>query len=494
MKKAHLAYDFGADSGRAMLATLEDGRLHLEEVHRFGHAPQRLPSGLHWDIQTLWTQVVAGLARAGEVARDRGLAIASLGVDTWGADCGYLGASGQLLGLPYSHRDERNIHAFEATLERHGRRKLYEATGIQFLPINTLYQVVAQHDAEPEMLQIADKMLFMPDLLHYFLTGEAVVESTIASTSQMTEPRTGQWAKDLLADLGLPTQMLGPIVPSGTRLGPLREGVADDAGVDANTPVVVPASHDTASAVAAVPGRSDEAWCFLSSGTWSLMGVELSEPCMTEAAMEVPFTNEGGVQGTVRFLKNIGGLWLVQECRRRFEQQGSSYDYADLTRLAGEAEPFRTLVNPDHPPFLTPGSMPEKIAEFARKTDQPVPEDVGQFIRCCLESLALTYRHTLLRLEHVLGRRFEPLYIVGGGGKNTLLNQMAADAIGRPVIVGLAEATAAGNALVQAMGGGDVGGLDEIRDIVRASFGSTAYEPKDTAAWDTAYERYLQLL
>ena len=494
MKKAYLAVDLGAESGRTIVGVLDGERLTLHETHRFAHLPRQLPSGLHWDLTGLWGQIIEGCRRSFAWSRDSGVRIESIGVDTWGVDWGLIGKSGELLLLPHCYRDPSHLAAFDKTIKSVGKELLWSATGIQFMWLNTLYQVVARNESEPQVLRLADKFLFMPDLLHYFLTGRAVVESSIASTSQMTDARTGEWATAMLENLGLPTQMLGDIVPPGTVLGPLRKEVAQEIGADGEVRVIAPATHDTASAVAAVPAEPSTKWAYLSSGTWSLMGAEIDRPCMCDAARDVPFTNEGGVSNTIRFLKNISGLWLVQECRRDFEKHGHSYGYAQLTAMAQAAEPFRTLVDTDHAPFVSPGEMPAKIAAFARKTSQPEPHDPGQFIRCCLESLALTYRRTLIRLQEVLGRSFEVLHIVGGGSKNTLLNQMTADATHTRVVAGPDEATAAGNVLVQAMGAGDVKDLPHIRQIVRNSFAPLSYSPNDTAAWDRAYERFVGAL
>ena len=492
--RAYVAIDLGAESGRAIVGVLEDDKLTLHELHRFLHLPRRLPSGLHWDLTGLWANILEGLRKSVEWAKTNGVELSSVGVDTWGVDYGFIGRSGQLLTLPFAYRDERNGPAFDRAIKAVGKPYLYEQTGIQFMPFNTLIQVLAHHAAEPVIVAQAHRLLMMPDLLHYFLSGEAVVESTIASTSQMIDPRNGRWNESLMTRLGLPTQMLGPIVPAGTVIGKTLPHVTAEIGSGKPLRVITPAAHDTASAVAAVPVAPDgKSWAFISSGTWSLMGAEIDKPCLTDAAREVPFTNEGGIGGTIRFLKNIAGLWLVQETRRHYEKHGTAYDYVALTDMAAKAAPFRTLVNPDHPPFLAPGEMPIKIADFAKATHQPVPTEPGQVVRTCLESLALTYRHTLSKLEEVLARRFDVLHIVGGGGRNALLSQMTADAIGRRVIVGPYEATAAGNILVQAMGAGDVKDLAHIRRIVTRSFEPVTYEPRNTAAWDVAYTRYLTL-
>lgn len=493
-QRAYLAFDLGAESGRAILGVLEGGKLSLHETHRFANATHQLPDGLHWNTLGLWAELVEGLRASAERCRENGWELASLGVDTWGVDFGLIGKSGGLLGLPFAYRDPRNHAVADQVIERVGVERLYSATGIQVMPINTLFQLVAIQQAEPGLLDQAEHLLFTPDLMHYFFTGQPMHESTIASTSQMIDPRTGSWAKTLLDELDIPTRMLGTVERAGSSVGEVRQELLDQAGLSGPLRAIAPASHDTASAVAAVPAEPDTRWAYLSSGTWSLMGVELDQPIVDERARGPMFTNEGGVDKTIRFLKNIAGLWLVQEVRRAHAGQGESYDYDRLTHLAGEAEAFRTLLDPEHAPFMTPGDMPRKIVAFAEKTNQPRPESIGQFVRACLETLALTYRRTMENLEEVLGHELDVLHVVGGGGRNELLNQMTADAIGKPVIVGPYEATAAGNALVQAMGTGDLKDLAEIRQTVRNSFQPKRFDPGDRGPWDEAYQRYLAVL
>ena len=491
-QKGYLAFDLGAESGRAMVGLIEGGKLTLHEVHRFNHEPVHLPSGMHWNITGIWQGIVDGLREAVQWSQTHGVTIASAGVDTWGVDFGLLGASGELLGIPHNHRDPRHGEAFEKTVNALGPERLYDATGIQLMPINSLYQLVAIRDIEPAQLESAAHLLFTPDLLHYWLTGEKRIESSIASTSQMIDPRTGKWHAELLKQLNLPSHMLSEPVSAGSTIGHVRADVSELTGAPSDLPIIAPAAHDTASAVAAVPAKGDVEWAYLSSGTWSLMGAEVPEPVLSEAARESSFTNEGGVGG-IRFLKNISGLWLVQQTRRYFASQGQDCDYGELMHLAEQAEPFRTLVDPDHPPFMAPGYMPRKIADYAKATGQPEPQDVGQFVRCCLESLALKYRQTLDGLEEVLGKQFDVLHVVGGGGKNELLNQMTADAIQRRVVVGPYEATATGNVMVQAMGAGDVADQAEIRRIVAASVETSPYEPKQPEQWQQAYDRFADL-
>jgi len=490
-----LAFDLGAESGRAMLGQFDGERIELSEIHRFANGPVSLPSGLHWDVLRLWTGVERGLALA---AREHGADLAGVGLDTWGVDFGLLDRNGALISNPHHYRDNRTDGMVEEACRRVSREEIFEQTGLQFMQINSLYQLLSMVVSGSPVLDIAETFLMMPDLFNYWLTGRKACEFTIASTSQCYDPRLsppsqggvrGGWAKPLLNKLGIPTHIFPAIVPPGTVLGDLLPAVAEEAGVD-HVPVIAPGGHDTALAVAAVPAeRSD--FVYISSGTWSLMGVELPEPVINEQSLAYDFTNEGGVERTVRFLKNIVGLWLVQECRRTWARQGEDLSYDDLTQMAAQAEPLRSIVAPSHGEFLKPGDMPARIQGFCQQTGQPVPESKGAIIRCALESLALTYRWVLERLEAILGRRLEPIHIVGGGTKNRLLNQFTADATGRPVVTGPVEATAAGNVMMQAMALGHVGSLEEGRQIVRNSFDVTAYEPSGGSNWDEAYDRFL---
>jgi rhamnulokinase len=494
MSRAYIAIDLGAESGRVIVGVLADGRLRLEELHRFAHEPVWLPTGLHWDVSGIWREIVRGLRQAANWASQNKVELLSVGVDAWGVDWALVDAAGELVGLPHAYRDPRNPAAYEAVVGRLGAERIYQTTGIQFMALNTLYSLYAHLQADPGALMAAARLLFMPDLFHYWLSGSMVIEATVASTSQMVDCHTGDWARDMLGELGLPAKILGPISPPGTVVGTLRPALAQETGLPAGLRVIAPAAHDTGSAVAAVPAVDGTNWCYLSSGTWSLLGAELAEPCVSAAAQEAVFTNELGVCGTTRFLKNIPGLWLVQESRRDLARQGQEFDYAELTRLAADAEPFRTLVNPGYSAFQTPGDMLRKIAEFARATGQPEPESPGQFVRCCLESLALAYRDKLATLEAILGRRFDVMHVVGGGGKNGLLCQMTADATGRRVVAGPYEATAMGNALVQALALGDVVDLSELRQIVARSVELTTYQPRHAESWLAAYERFVGLL
>ncbi|HEX3601109.1 MAG TPA: FGGY-family carbohydrate kinase, partial [Lacipirellulaceae bacterium] len=370
---------------------------------------------------------------------------------------------------------------------------IYETTGIQFMSLNSLYSLYAHKKTDPGAFAVAESLVFMPDLFHYWLSGERTIEATIASTSQMIDCHSGDWAGDMLDELSLPTNILGTTTPPATVIGTLRPKLAEETGLPATLRIVAPASHDTASAVAAVPAVQGTSWCYLSSGTWSLLGAEISKPCVSAEAQAASFTNELGVNGTFRFLKNIAGLWLVQECRRDLARQGNEFDYVALTNLANEATPLRTIIDPVHAEFHTPSKMLQKIGAFARATQQPVPSSPGEFVRCALESLALAYRDKLHTLESILGQRFDVLHIVGGGGKNTLLSQMTADATGRQVVVGPYEATAMGNALVQAMALGQIRDLWHLRQIVATSSELTVFMPVDGNDWDRAAERFANL-
>jgi sugar (pentulose or hexulose) kinase len=490
-----LAFDLGAESGRAVLGSLDSGKLTLAEKHRFLNPTGRINGHLHWNLLAQWEELKTGLRKAAfEQHADHKdpVPLHGIGVDAWGVDFGLLGKSGELLGSPFHYRDSRTDGMFERAFARVPREQVFEATGIQFMEINSLFQLLAMKESGSALLGCADTLLFMPDLFNYLFTGERKVEFSIASTSQMYDPRKKAWATDLLEKLGLPTRILPEIVPSGTVIGPLREDVAKECGVGA-IPVIAPATHDTASAVAAVPATGTD-WCYISSGTWSLMGVELPEPIINEKSLRYNYTNEGGVGGTIRFLKNIMGLWLVQECRRQWQREGHDHSYGELAQMANRAKPLAALIDPDYKPFLSPGDMPRKIEEFCKKTGQRPPNARGEFVRACLDSLALTYRKTLEGLEDVLGRKAGAIHIVGGGCQNELLNQMTADACNRPVLAGPVEATAIGNILVQAMATGDVKSLADARAIVRQSFDVKRYEPRQTKPWDEAYAKYRQML
>ncbi|MBI4877403.1 MAG: rhamnulokinase [Acidobacteria bacterium] len=478
--KHFLAIDLGAESGRAMLGTLAGGKLALEELHRFPNTPVRVPAGLYWDTFRLFHEILQGLGVAG---RERKLKLDGIGIDTWGVDFGLVGADGALVDNPRHYRDARNNRMMERAFAIVPKPEIFAHTGLQFMQFNTLYPLLATKLNAPHVLSVADRLLFMPDLFNYWLTGVARSELTIASTSQFYNPAKKRWATELLEKFGLPTSVLAEIVQPGTLLGPVRPEVAEAAGIG-DVPVYATACHDTAAAVAAVPAEGGD-WCYISSGTWSLMGLELDEPVINDQVLDLTLTNEIGAEGKVRLLKNIAGLWLLQECRRAWALEGREYSYPELAALAAEARPFSAIIQPDA--FLEPGNLPERINAFCASTGQKPPAQPGEMSRAILESLALRYRQVLESLEALLGRRIKVIHIVGGGSKNQLLNQLVADATNRTVVAGPSEATAAGNVLVQAMGAGVLSGLKEAREVVRRSFEVTVLEPRSTQGWDAAY-------
>ena len=485
--KKILAFDLGAESGRGLVAFFDGKQLRLEVVHRFANGPVRTLDSLHWDVLRLYSELLLTLGKAGA---EHG-PLDSIGVDTWGVDFALLGRDGSLLGNPRHYRDQHTEAVMEETFARVPRVEMYRQTGIQFMRINTLFQLLALARAGSPQLEVAENLLFIPDLFHYWLTGVKVNEYTDASTSQMLDAGSRTWARDLIGRLGIPEKILGSLVMPGTRLGPLRASVAAQTGITA-APVFATATHDTAAAVAAVPAQGNS-WAYISSGTWSLMGVEISAPLTHDKALGYNFTNEGGVGGTIRLLKNVMGLWLVQECRRAWEREGKSFTYDHLLQLATQAPAFVSIINPDDPAFMLPASMPAAITQFCQQTGQPMPSTPGAVIRCALESLALRYRWVLARLEELLERTIETIHIVGGGSLNTLLCQFTADACNRTVLAGPVEATALGNALVQAIGLGLLGSLEEGREVVRRSFTINTYTPVEPQGSDEPYSRFLPL-
>ncbi len=484
-----LALDLGAESGRAIVGTLENGRLTLNEVHRFPNVHVHLPDGWHWDTLRLWTDIKEGIRRAVEATEGN---LTSVGIDTWGVDFGLLDRNDALVGVPYMYRDGRTDGMVEAADKIVPRAEIFERTGIQFLPLNSLFQLYSMVVAQSPILDIAQTFLPMPDLFNFWLTGRKVSEFSIATTTMCYDPRAKDWARPMLDKLGIPSRMFPEVVPSGTVLGKILPEVEEEVCIDGLT-VVAPACHDTGSAVAGVPANgSDFAW--VSSGTWSILGAELNEPVINEKSLAFNLTNEGGMNHTFRFCRNIMGLWLVQQCRRTWKLQGEDLSYGEITDMAADAEPFLALIDPDCEAFFKPGDMPSRIQAFCSRTGQPVPQTKGAVVRCALESLALKYRWVLERIEECLGRRLDPLYIVGGGTKNQLLSQFAANAIGRRVITGPIEATASGNIIVQAMAMGHVASLAEGREVIGNSFPTCTFDPVDHADWDKAYARLLALM
>jgi len=472
---SYLAADLGAESGRVILGTLTHGRLEIEELRRFPNQPVELPSGLYWDAFRLFHEIIEGLTIAG---RERHLKAAGIGVDTWGVDFGLLAADGGLIDCPRHYRDARTNGVPERLFEPVPRSEVFARTGVQIMSINSLYQLYSMRLAHSASLENARRLLFMPDLLNYWLTGVERNEVTIASTSQMYDSQARRFATDVLDRLGIPSRILAELIEPGNTLGPMLPRLAESTGLGAVTVHAV-GSHDTASAVAAVPARGD-GWCYISSGTWSLMGVESAAPAIDEQSYQLNYTNEAGVAGRTRLLKNIAGLWLLQECRRAWAAEGERFGYDELMQMAEAAGPARTCVDPDD--FLQPGEMPARIAAWCGERSLEAPKTKGEFCRTILESLAHRYCEVLQGLEALTRRPIHTIHIVGGGSRNSLLNQLVADASGRKVVAGPVEATAAGNLLVQAIASGEVSGLDETRDIVRRSFEIAEFQPRPRAA------------
>ena len=493
--EAFLAIDLGAESGRALLGRFDGERVALEELHRFPNTPVRVVDGLHWDVLRLFQEIKEGLARASRETAGR---LTGVGVDAWGVDFALLDRDGNLLSNPYHYRDGRTAGMPERAFARVPRAEIYRATGIQFMPINTLYQLLAMEGSP--ILDAASTVLLIPDLIGYWLTGSKRCEYTNATTTQLCDPATGDWARPLIERLRLPNRIFPALVPPGQDLGSLLPEVAAEVGLAsaAAVPVTAVASHDTASAVVAVPAEAvggEGRFAYISSGTWSLVGVELPQPVVTPESLEANFTNEGGFGGTTRFLKNVMGLWLLQECRRTWSREGSAPSYEALIEAAEAAPAFGPLVDPDWPPFLPPGDMPARIRRFCRATGQPAPEDPGALVRCVLESLALKYRWVVERIVALTGRPIETIHVVGGGAHNGLLCRLTAGATGRPVLAGPAEATALGNVMVQAFARGSVASLAQIRAVVRRSTAIRQYPPdRQHKAWDAAWERFLRIM
>ncbi|HEX4168691.1 MAG TPA: rhamnulokinase family protein [Bryobacteraceae bacterium] len=471
MNRQYLALDLGAESGRAILGQLSRHKIELAEIHRFSNTPVRLATGLYWDSLRLFYEMSEGIRAAAMQAGE----LDGIGVDTWGVDFGLVGGNGCLLDNPRHYRDARNCGMPEQLFRIVARAEVFRQTGIQFMEINSLYQLYATHRESPELLQLAQSLLFMPDLFNFFLTGTALSERTIASTSQFYDPVRRAFATDMLRQLGIHAGFLCELVDPGTELGPVLPYLSEHCGLKSETPVFTVGSHDTASAVAAVPSIRDDNWCFISSGTWSLMGVELEAPLINDASLEANYTNEVGVENRIRFLKNIPGLWVLQECRRHWSRQGQELSYAELMEQASVAKACETLLDLDL--FVAPGDYPQRIQDYARHTGQQAPNEPGEFVRVILCSLAARYKQVLESLEKLTGKSMEVIHIVGGGSRNRLLNQLTADVTGRRVIAGPAEATAAGNALTQAMGTGEVKSLEELRAIVRNSFEVEEFRP-----------------
>lgn len=487
MTKRVLAFDFGASSGRAIIGCFDGDKITLEEVHRFSNDPVSVGGTVYWDVLRLFYEIKQGIIKA-KIAGG----FDSIGIDTWGVDFGLIDSEGKLMENPVHYRDARTVGLVDEAFKTMPKEKLYGITGIQFMELNTLFQLISLKKYRPWMLERADKMLFMPDLFGYMLTGKMCAEYSIASTSQLIDLDKRTWSKEILDAFGIKESVFAPLVQPGTVLGELSKEVCEECGVDP-VPVISVCGHDTQSAITSVPCEDGD-FAFLSSGTWSLFGTELDKPIVNETSMNINITNEGGFDGSTGFLKNIIGLWLIQESRRQWKREGKEYSYADLEKLALAAEPFKCFIDPDAPEFVPHGNIPERVREFCRKTGQYVPETVGEIMRCIYESLAMKYRLTFEKLRECTERDYPVIHVIGGGTKDGLLCQMTANSCDRMVKAGPIEATVMGNVAVQLMSDGSVKNIGQARKIVADSSELKTFEPKDTDKWAGAYEDFLKVV
>ncbi len=487
-KSNFLAFDIGASSGRAILGILENNKVELIEVHRFKNQMTKIHGSYFWNIYELFDELKIGLKKC---ISEYKIQPDSVGIDTWGVDYSLVTADGYLAGLPFAYRDHRTDSSMEEFFQILPKKETYLLSGIQFMQFNTLFQLFSSVQQNYSGLKVAESMLFTPDTLNYLFTGIKKNEYTIASTSQLLKPGKAAWEPKLFDAAGIPIKLTEEIVQPGTILGKLLPEVLEETGSN-SIPCIAVAGHDTASAIVSVPAKGEN-WAYLSSGTWSLLGIESPVPLVSEKTLEMNFTNEGGVEGTTRFLKNIMGMWLIQECKRIWDQE-SELDWYQIVELSNTAEPFKSLINPDDPSFLNPGNMPKAIQGFCEKTNQPIPETRGEIARCIYDSLVLKYKFTIKQIESVTGKPIEKLHIIGGGAHNVIMSQLTADAIGIPVFAGPTEATAIGNLLLQAKALGKVQSLTEIREIVDNSFEVTEYSPSPKLDWEGAYIKFEKVL
>ena len=487
MTKRVLAFDFGASSGRAIIGCFDGDKITLEEVHRFSNDPVSVGGTVYWDVLRLFYEIKQGIIKA-KIAGG----FDSIGIDTWGVDFGLIDSEGKLMENPVHYRDARTVGLVDEAFKTMPKEKLYGITGIQFMELNTLFQLISLKKYRPWMLERADKMLFMPDLFGYMLTGKMCAEYSIASTSQLIDLDKKTWSKEILDAFGIKESVFAPLVQPGTVLGELSKEICEECGVDP-VPVISVCGHDTQSAITSVPCEDGD-FAFLSSGTWSLFGTELDKPIVNETSMNINITNEGGFDGSTGFLKNIIGLWLIQESRRQWKREGKEYSYADLEKLALAAEPFKCFIDPDAPEFVPHGNIPERVREFCRKTGQYVPETVGEIMRCIYESLAMKYRLTFEKLRECTERDYPVIHVIGGGTKDGLLCQMTANSCDRTVKAGPIEATVMGNVAVQLMSDGSVKNIGQARKIVADSSELKTFEPKDTDKWAGVYEDFLKVV
>lgn len=483
--KRVLAFDFGASSGRAIIGKFENGKIELEEVHRFSNDPVSVGKTTYWDVLRLFHEIKQGIIKAKQAG-----GFDSIGIDTWGVDFGLLDEFGCLLENPIHYRDARTVGMIEEAEKYISKREMYNITGIQFMELNTIFQLLSLKKERPHMLERTDKMLFMPDLFAYMLTGEKNTEYSIATTSQMIDLETNSWSGELLDKLGIRKDIFAPIVKSGTKVGMLRPEICEECGVE-SVPVIAVCEHDTQSAISAVPCPEGE-FAFISSGTWSLFGTELEKPVVNDTTYEINVTNEGGYDFATGFLKNIIGLWLIQESRRQWAREGENYSYADLEKLALESEPFKCFIDPDAPEFVPHGNLPERVREYCRKTNQYVPETVGEIMRCIYESLAMKYRETFEKIKECTGKDYPVIHVIGGGTKDTLLCQLTANSCGCEVKAGPIEATVLGNLAVQLISHGEIEDIKEAREIIASSENVVTYAPKDADIWSKNFKRYME--
>ena len=481
-----LAYDFGASSGRLMLGKFENNKITLKEIHRFNNEPVYMNGGLFWDLPRLFYEIKQGLLKA------KSEQFESIGIDTWGVDYGLISRDGDIIGNPYHYRDTRTENIMQLFGDVMDEKELYFLSGIQNMTFNTVFQLFAMKENQKWMYNEADKFLMIPDLFGYLLTGEKYCEYSVASTTQLLNPHTKEWNTELIEKLGIKNEIFPKLVLPGTKIGKLKEEICEELGIDEKLLIAV-AGHDTASAVVAVPACEKD-FSYISCGTWSLFGTELDKPCINEKSAQMNITNEVGYNGTTRFLKNISGLWMIQETRRQFKREGKEYNYADMEKLARDAEPFKCFIDPDAPIFALPGNQPERIREFCRKTEQYVPQNDGEIIRCIYESLAMKYRYTFEKLKECTEKDFKTIHMVGGGTKDNFLCEMTADATGVKVLAGPVEATSLGNVAVQLIAMGKIKDMDEARKIIRNSFEVKEYIPEQTDTWDKAYQKFVHNL
>ena len=485
--KRVLAFDFGASSGRAILGIFDGEKIELQEVHRFSNDPVKINGTVYWDVQRLFFEIKQGILKAKEAG-----GFDSIGIDTWGVDFGLLRKDGTLVENPVHYRDARNDGMVEKATEYMSKERMYDITGIQFMDFNTIFQLLSLKENRPYILEEADKLLFMPDLLNYMLSGVKSTEFSIATTSQIVDLKTNNWSEEILDTFGINKNLLTDIAPTGAVIGQLSDEICEELGVP-KADIVSVAAHDTQSAITATPCEFDD-FAFISCGTWSLFGTEVKEPIINEASKKLNVTNEGGYDYTTAFLKNICGLWLIQESRRQWIREGKEYSYAELEKLALECEPFKCFIDPDAPEFAPMGNLPRRVKEYCEKTGQYVPQTVGEIIRCIYESLALKYRYTFDGIKECTGKDYDRIHVMGGGTKDKLLLQMTAQSCNVNVYGGPIEATALGNVAIQLMSTGAIKDIKEARKIIAKGENLKLYEPKDNADWEKAYEDFKNII